>query len=130
MNKTLRRIIDWLKEANHKEVKAEKSPGNRRLSVKDEPWMQFNAEWQDWGFDEPRKQVLYIGYSFEMNGDLVADPDLKFTIEGDEVTHISFAGGWGGCCDMTNDPDPYPYEFLECVWDRHFAPRCESVEAS
>jgi len=124
MNRTLHRIINWLREADDNELTAvEESPANRWLSVRDEPWMRFDAEWQDWSFAEPGKQVLYLSYSVEIDGDLCGDPSLVFTIKDDSVEEISYSHCLGGVLDATNDP--FAYEFLELVWDRHFAPRCE-----
>jgi hypothetical protein len=48
---SITKIIEWLK-ANGK---CEMQGGNYSFTCKDEPYMQFSAEWQDW--DEVKKRI-------------------------------------------------------------------------
>ena len=109
MNETLSQIIDWLKQHG------------RSISVTDEPFMPFHAEWQDWSFMKPELALLYIGYTFVRDGENHHDPLYVFTIEGDQVTSIQYHSWQVGSVESRSNPSAY--QFLDWVWERHFAPR-------
>jgi hypothetical protein len=88
---------------------------------KDEPYLRFAAEWQDWSFNMPGSATLFLGYWYEENGDLVPDPNLTVDLQGDEVNRITFQNRFGL---MTGDVDrAYAKEFVRLIWSRHFSRR-------
>jgi len=111
------RIVEWLR--NH----GEKHNGGMAftLNATDQPWMEFNAELQDWSHLNDGRELLFLGYYFEQNGDVCPDPELRFEIRKGEVKHIEYINWVSGSLDAT--ADSYATEFAELVWKRHFENR-------
>lgn len=107
MNVKLKNILECAKEVEY-------------IVRHDEPYMAFMAEYQDWRQSDGTEKLL-IGYHFEENGDVCFDPLLSFVIQDGEVKRIIYSHWTGTVLDAT--ADPYLYEFVNAVWDRHFAGR-------
>ncbi len=119
---SITRIAEWLKEhgVSHNEATT------FTFDVKDEPWMDFNAELQDWSHAGDGHEVLFIGYYFEQGGDICHDSQLRIELRNGEVTLISHLNWMTGASDVTDDP--YASEFVDLVWQRHFDMRVNSHE--
>jgi hypothetical protein len=90
------------------------------FAAQDEPYEQMHAELQDWSFQEPGRMVLWVGYWFEENGDLVPDPNIIVELVGETVTRVQIETCLGRC---QNDVD-FAMDVLDVIWDRHFSKRC------
>ena len=121
---TVSSITEWLR----KHGEAYNDGTAFTLNVKEEPWMEFNAELQDWSHAQTGKEILLIGYYFEQNGDMCPDPELKIDLQDGKITRIGFINWIGGAHDATNDS--YATDFLDLVWRRHFEGRPVPMHAS
>lgn len=119
---SVERITKWLRE--HGESHDHGSAFT--YEVKDEPWMEFSAELQDWSFSKEGREILMIGYYFQQNGDLCPDPELTITIQDGEVEKVSYVHWTGMKHDATNDA--YVPEFADLVWKRHLQDRPETAD--
>jgi len=109
-------IIEWLKENGNTE-----DGSAYTYSIHEEPWMDFQAEWQDWSFDKPGSGILYLGYFYCQNGDLCPDPQLVVHLRENEVYRVDFTNFIDVYFDSTDDD--YSMGFAELVWQRHMMNR-------
>jgi hypothetical protein len=84
-----------------------------------EPYMRFTAEVQDWSASTPGMKIIFLGYFFEQNGDLVGDPVLTVVLRDGRLEKVQMVTVMGTTHKLPLD-DPYVGEFLSLVWDRHF----------
>jgi hypothetical protein len=111
---TLDRMVRWL--AKH----------NNFVSVTDEPYLPFSAEWQDWSGVSPGKSVVFLAYAFEQNSDLCFDPAVSFEIVNGAVEKCVYETWAAGTMEIDLN-DPSVADFVEAVWQRHFLPRLEEA---
>jgi len=116
------RITEWLR--THGE--AHDDGAAFTFDVKEEPWMEFSAELQDWSFSTKGREILMIGYYFEQNGDVCPDPELTITIQDGEILNVSYRHWSGRQHDATSDP--YTAALADLVWNRHLRDRTETAE--
>lgn len=116
MTNTIERLIGWLKANGENELDGR----NYSFSCKDEPYMEFAAEWQQWDGHE----LLFVGYHTVINGDVCNDLQFTFRIESGEVTNIS-CDNWMVGPRLLEQEDEVQYA-LNCVdtfYKRHMAGR-------
>ena len=117
LKEELAKVIVWLK--SHGEDRMDGM--NYRFACKDEPYMDFTAEWQEW---DDNKEVLYIGYHFEQNGDICHDPQFAFMLEDDRVTRISMMTAYGQSHHVKSPDDlDYARKFVRMAYKRHMEGR-------
>jgi len=101
----IEQIVEWLKE--HGNV----------LDCKDEPYMRFVAEYQDWSFMAEGQGRLVFGYFFDRDDETFTDLMFVLDVNNDAVLSAT-------CTNSVVDCQPaHPVqviEFLELVWERHF----------
>ena len=100
---SINNIIDWLKENG--------DPENDGLAfaftAKDEPFMEFNAEWS---FQRPGAAILFLGYYFEQNDDLCPNPQLTIHLRDGEIESVILTNSFG---TLEATGDPYAVEFAD-----------------
>jgi hypothetical protein len=117
---SITKIIEWLK-ANGK---CEMQGGNYSFTCKDEPYMQFSAEWQDWDDHEQ----LFVGYQMVINGDLCNDPQFLFRIKDGSVTGVSYDNWTVGPRSLDEGEDlKYAFSFTEMTLKRHMLIRYDEA---
>ena len=110
LKKELARVVVWIKSHGEESMDGK----SYHFACKDEPYMHFTAEWQEWN---DNKEVLYFGYHFEQNGDICYDPRFSFMIEGDQVTSISMMTANGKSYPVTTAGDlDYASQFLPMAY--------------
>lgn len=92
-------------------------------TIKDEPWMHFVAE-----VEEYDKTFVRVGYYFESNGDMCFDPNIELVIMGEQLVEASLWHWLTGCQPLDDDLH-VASAFLDAVWQRHFQPRLQSKES-
>ena len=101
--KILDQIVEWVKVH-----------GNS-ARFKDEPYMEFMAEYQDWSFAQAGLTQLHIGYfAVDEWGDTTFDPLLMFTLEGDDVKDVQMTTVMGDTLPISLN-NPFVLEFLDTV---------------
>jgi hypothetical protein len=112
----LHKIIEWLKANGKLE-----SDDNAYFRCHDEPYMQFSAEWQDWGEHE----ILLLGYFSIENGDVCYDPQFAFRFGKDgSLTDCSFQNDLVGIRFRLTTPQDQKeaFDFADLVYHRHMKP--------
>ena len=113
----VQRIIDWL------HTYGKTNEPSKHFTVTDEPWEQMSVEWQDWSFAAPGLAMLFVGYWYEANGDLVPDPNIVIDLEEGRIIRTAVVTMFGTHqCECAADLD-FVKEFLHTVFERHLAPR-------
>jgi len=119
MTNTIERLIGWLKANGENELDGR----TYSFSCKDEPYMEFAAEWQQWDGHDP----LFVGYHTVVNGDVCNDPQFTFRIENGEVTNISCDNWMVGTTLLTQkDEVEYALNCVDTFYKRHMAGRSAS----
>ena len=118
------RIVSWLRQHGDGE---NNEPECRHITLTDEPWEQFSAEYQDSGNGIKR---LFVGYYFEQNGDLVPDPNIVLDLQDGKVVAGLIETRSINQSLHESEPDDLRYveQFLELVWNRHLSNR-QGVES-
>lgn len=97
--------------------------------IKDTPYMDLMAEWEDWSFIEPSSHRLSLGYFKRVEGETVFDPVVSISFEHGEVTHVTI-GFFNGSHVEQDGIDQFVAEFIDTLWERHFEFRVDAAPPS
>ena len=116
MSNPVDRIIDWLKANGSSSLEGKCFS----FSCNDEPFMKFSAEWQDWD----GREMLYVGYSSIVNGDVCYEPLYVFEIKEGEFTQITCDNWMVGPRQIGEEEDVlFVMNCLNMFYARHMASR-------
>lgn len=116
-------IIIWLKTNG----RSANNGTTYSVHCKDEPFMEFSAEWQQWSDHE----LLFVGYQTKMNGDICNDPQYCFRIKDDAVYRVTYDNWMIGSYLLVDDDDiQYAFSFADMTYHRHLRDRTQLLEAS
>lgn len=117
LKETIAKVVVWLKSHGEDHMDGK----TYRFACKDEPYMVFTAEWQEWN---DNKEVLFIGYHFEQSGDICHDPQFAFILEDGRVTTISMMTAYGQSYRVKSPDDmDYASNFVRMAYKRHMEGR-------
>lgn len=108
------RITDWLKQCD------QESETCKVFSIKDEPYEQMGAEWQDWG---DARAKLFVGYWYELADDFVPDPNIAIDLKDGQITGVVVNTLFGPFRCLSTEDQEYVAGVLSTIYDRHMANR-------
>ena len=111
-----KKIIEWLKTNGNCEMQGD----NFSFMCKDDPYLQFYAEWQN----RDDHELLFVGYHTVVNGDLCNDPLFQFRIEDGSVTEVSYDKWMVEPRTLDEEQDlESAFTFAEVTFKRHMLSR-------